>query len=261
MDELEIDGKKYLSSKRAAREHKYHIDYIGQLIRAGRVAGKKVGRSWYVEETSLKNYLLSEAGQQPAEQTSVAPNPVPAPSPVEEVQAIHPAFRPQPPAQHVEEKKIEQIQPAYEAPRPVYVQPAVPPVIDREKEEGRVVYFSSPVADARPNTLTYVEDDEPMLPALNGRMRTNADFVPVPVRKIAQETQEEAFEDEIEEETEEPEVTVEPKAKNKFMLPRMQVLAAIAIAVFVITAIASTMLATSIKVSEGGAASVGLTIK
>lgn len=60
MDELEISGKRYLSSKRAAKEHKYHADYIGQLIRAGKVVGTKVGRAWYVEATSLDEYLANE---------------------------------------------------------------------------------------------------------------------------------------------------------------------------------------------------------
>ena len=60
MDELEISGKRYLSSKRAAKEHKYHADYIGQLIRAGKVVGTKVGRAWYVEATSVDEYLANE---------------------------------------------------------------------------------------------------------------------------------------------------------------------------------------------------------
>ena len=42
MDELEISGKRYISSRRAAQEYKYHADYIGQLVRAKKVAGQKV---------------------------------------------------------------------------------------------------------------------------------------------------------------------------------------------------------------------------
>ncbi len=60
MDELEISGKRYISTRRAAREHKYHSDYIGQLIRGGKVHGQKVGRSWYVDEVSLATYLGKE---------------------------------------------------------------------------------------------------------------------------------------------------------------------------------------------------------
>src|SRR5690348_163418 len=73
MDELEIGGKKYLSSRRAAKENKYHTDYIGQLIRAGKIVGKKVGRAWYVEEGSLQTYLKSESGQVPQAQEQPEP--------------------------------------------------------------------------------------------------------------------------------------------------------------------------------------------
>ncbi len=60
MDELEISGRRYISSARAAKEHKYHADYIGQLVRGGKVAGQKVGRSWYVDADSLSEYLGKE---------------------------------------------------------------------------------------------------------------------------------------------------------------------------------------------------------
>ena len=60
MDELEISGKRYISSRRAAKQYKYHPDYIGQLIRGGKVVGTKVGRAWYVEAESLATYLGQE---------------------------------------------------------------------------------------------------------------------------------------------------------------------------------------------------------
>jgi hypothetical protein len=60
MDELEISGKRYISSRRAAKENKYHSDYIGQLVRTGKVVGTKVGRAWYVDENSLSQYLGKE---------------------------------------------------------------------------------------------------------------------------------------------------------------------------------------------------------
>lgn len=66
MDTLEIEGKQYVSAKRAAREHSYTMDYVGQLIRGGKLVGKKVGRAWYVENDSLVSYLhsLSETRQE-----------------------------------------------------------------------------------------------------------------------------------------------------------------------------------------------------
>lgn len=72
MDELEIAGQRYLSTRRAGKEHKYHSDYIGQLIRSGKVVGKKVGRSWYVQERSLNAYL---SGEQDLKQHSIEHTP------------------------------------------------------------------------------------------------------------------------------------------------------------------------------------------
>lgn len=68
MDELQISGKRYISSKRAAQQRGYHADYIGQLIRGGKVTGQKVGRAWYVEIASLDAYL----GAAPAEEIQAA---------------------------------------------------------------------------------------------------------------------------------------------------------------------------------------------
>lgn len=67
MDELQISGKRYISSRRAAQEHGYHADYIGQLVRGGKVAGQKVGRSWYVDAASLLAHLGSEGAQKEVE--------------------------------------------------------------------------------------------------------------------------------------------------------------------------------------------------
>jgi len=65
MDELEISGKRYISAGRAAKENRYHSDYIGQLLRANKVRGQKVGRAWYVDEESLQLYLRNEPAPSP----------------------------------------------------------------------------------------------------------------------------------------------------------------------------------------------------
>lgn len=57
MNELMISGRRHISSQRAAKDHGYHSDYIGQLIRGGKVKGQKVGRAWYVDAESLAIYL------------------------------------------------------------------------------------------------------------------------------------------------------------------------------------------------------------
>lgn len=65
MDSLDIEGKEYISARRAASEHGYTSDYIGQLVRKGSLEGKKVGRAWYVSVGSLSAYekVLEEEKQ------------------------------------------------------------------------------------------------------------------------------------------------------------------------------------------------------
>ncbi len=60
MEELEISGKRYISSKVAGKAYKYHPDYIGQLIRGNKVNGEKIGRAWYVDADDLVKYLNGE---------------------------------------------------------------------------------------------------------------------------------------------------------------------------------------------------------
>ena len=56
-----ISGKRHISSRRAAREYNYNSDYIGQLIRANKITGQKVGRTWYVSVASLDAFMRKEA--------------------------------------------------------------------------------------------------------------------------------------------------------------------------------------------------------
>ncbi len=53
MDEVIIKGNKYISSKRASKISGYAKDYVGQLVRAGKLHAVKVGRSWFVDERGL----------------------------------------------------------------------------------------------------------------------------------------------------------------------------------------------------------------
>lgn len=55
-DTLILEGKTYVSSRRAAEVTGYATDYVGQLCRNGKVTARRVGRSWYVEEDSLKRH-------------------------------------------------------------------------------------------------------------------------------------------------------------------------------------------------------------
>ena len=79
MEELEIQGKIYISAKRAHELTGYAKDYIGQLARAGKVAGTRVGRAWYVDQTAI----LAMSGEEKA----VAP-PITALTPSNDVLSV-----------------------------------------------------------------------------------------------------------------------------------------------------------------------------
>ncbi len=99
MDELEISGKRHISTRRAAREHGYHSDYMGQLIRSKKVAGQKVGRSWYIDEESLNAYLGK--APTPAPPRVVVPVPAEEPALINDAPAVaEPAPASVPVAQH-----------------------------------------------------------------------------------------------------------------------------------------------------------------
>ena len=66
MDELLIEEKRYVSSKRAAKVTGYAKDYIGQLCREGRVPARLVGRNWYVLESAIHDHRFGKEGIEPA---------------------------------------------------------------------------------------------------------------------------------------------------------------------------------------------------
>lgn len=53
---LIIQGKKYISSKRASKISDYSSDYIGQLCRSEKLDCKMVGHTWFVTEESLNDH-------------------------------------------------------------------------------------------------------------------------------------------------------------------------------------------------------------
>ncbi len=56
MDEVVLDGVKFVKAAVAAKQFRYTSDYVGQLCRAKKVNSRLVGRSWYVNIDSLKDY-------------------------------------------------------------------------------------------------------------------------------------------------------------------------------------------------------------
>lgn len=63
MDEIIVNQTKYISSKRASAATGYAKDYVGQLVRQGKIDARKVGRSWYVNERQILEHS-GRVGQQ-----------------------------------------------------------------------------------------------------------------------------------------------------------------------------------------------------
>lgn len=56
MEYLTLGEKTFVKANKIASDLGYTADYIGQLCRAGKVEAKLVGRTWYVEESSIKQH-------------------------------------------------------------------------------------------------------------------------------------------------------------------------------------------------------------
>ena len=67
MDEILIDEKRYISSKRAAELTGYAKDYVGQLCREGRVPARLIGRSWYVLESAIQDHRFGAPKEEPTQ--------------------------------------------------------------------------------------------------------------------------------------------------------------------------------------------------
>lgn len=68
MDEILIEEKRYISSKRAAKVTGYAKDYIGQLCREGRVPARLVGRNWYVLEAAIHDHRFGQQDHAPIDE-------------------------------------------------------------------------------------------------------------------------------------------------------------------------------------------------
>lgn len=64
---MNIEGKTYISSKRASSLSDYAQDYIGQLCRAGLLDARRVGGLWFVTLESIENHKLNAEQQKVAQ--------------------------------------------------------------------------------------------------------------------------------------------------------------------------------------------------
>src|SRR3989344_2531444 len=59
-DEIFFDGVRYVSAADAAETSDFTRDYVARLCREGSVKGRRIGKNWYVDETSLKTFVISQ---------------------------------------------------------------------------------------------------------------------------------------------------------------------------------------------------------
>src|SRR3989338_10800264 len=59
-DEIFFDGKRFISANDAASSADLTRDYIARLCRDGRVAGRRIGKNWYVDQASLRTFLITQ---------------------------------------------------------------------------------------------------------------------------------------------------------------------------------------------------------
>ena len=85
-DSMNIEGKEYISSRRAAEITKYSNDYIGQLCRSGKISARMIGRTWFVAiDSIIEHKRLAELSRQAnGERQSNAPVVIAPKMPLEE---------------------------------------------------------------------------------------------------------------------------------------------------------------------------------
>ncbi len=171
MDELEISGKRYISTRRAGKEHGYHSDYIGQLIRGGKIQGQKVGRAWYVGAESLAQYLGKEYSKSAPPVVEVEPigvaDLVNEKVSIEIPPAVVGVVRVESPVMNKDQIK--------EKPKPVEEEQRIPihvplTVVAEKQEEERE---ESADIDEHFVKLKYIEDHEPLLPEIRSSAITS----------------------------------------------------------------------------------------
>ena len=235
MDELQISGKRFISSRRAAKDNKYHVDYIGQLIRGGKVAGQKVGRAWYVEADSLAAYFDKEESKGGTTITQEV---------VESPKVIHAVEKPV--VEEIIEEKI--IEPVVVVEKEIVEEKKE---IEEKEEVHRIpisthARVSTPTVHTKKHTrLTYITDDEPTLPVVESKKRPKTKV------EIKEEEAREVF---VQEEKEKEVVRLIPtndRPAKKSPYIQFGVVAVLGVAAFLVVAGSSYFLTYNAVVARG----------
>lgn len=234
MDELQISGKRYISSRRIAKAHGYTSDYVGQLIRGGKILGQKVGRAWYVDEASFDAYLGKEA-------PAIMPTEEPV---VESIVKVS-----------IGKKEVEKPQPVVDTPvEPEVVEEPIEPiviekiVVEEKQQPPQPIRpvplrVRTPAAAAvttiAPTGLRYYADDVPALPEIRSSLKTSR-------QKSVYEAPEE-----IEESIA---VFEEPVQKKRSRFFTASALALAGLLIFVCSAVLSSATVLNLSIEGGNAA-------
>jgi hypothetical protein len=72
-DEIYIGGARYVPAREIARTHGYVRNYVARLCREGKVAGRQLGRLWYVDAESFAAFIsrIDNPARSDATQTMV----------------------------------------------------------------------------------------------------------------------------------------------------------------------------------------------
>ena len=164
-DSFIFEGKKYISARRASEISGYASDYVGQLCRASKLDCRMVGRSWFVTEESLhlhKAAISREEGQRSRienlrgkSEVKVAPSSVA----IANTSSVNKSA--------IESKVISPI----ESSKALVVVPSVIPVevkkfIQDELKKNVVSPWTVEEVTSK-SSLSYSNDDRPLLPTLN----------------------------------------------------------------------------------------------
>ncbi len=268
MEELQISGRRFISSRRVAKENGYHTDYIGQLIRGGKVKGQKVGRAWYVDAESFAAYLGKEAPLAEPSEKPIAEEPIveevstPAveaePAEVEvklestpvlvlQEESIEPLKVEEPviveeSTTEVEVKKVEEVETQEE--------PLVEETSKEIEEAGMAVPEPAPIpvriaTSSQTKGLRYYRDTDPLLPEIQNQQSSSK--VSPSVANSVGAPQEEAV-------IIRPIQKINTRSRGALGAPQALALTALALAMLVASTVVSSGLSLNTSVSGGNAA-------
>lgn len=186
MEHISVNGEKYVKASSIARELGYTADYVGQLARSGKIDAQLVGRSWYVNERSIREhkrdrYRSTAAKSREALRESLASftpsaeRPAPNYEPAYQRRAIYNSFQYEPDTREVlpliPERKVEEI-------------PEPEEVVNIALEDSEEPVEALP--EFEEVTVTHTEVHEIPIRAVRERESVRAKAV-APVRRIAKE--------------------------------------------------------------------------